>query len=103
MRFRKGYVAFQRAGGYNVIIVDMYWKRVPRMAVKVPDELQALGLLAPYPQLNESWDATENEFGWTVPSLADVPDVETVIDLVAPFHPESGPMLAPIQVARQDG
>jgi hypothetical protein len=101
VRFRKGYVAFQRAGGYNVIIVDVYWKRVPRLAIKVPDELQALGLLAPYPQLSESWDAKENEFGWTISSLSDVPDLSPVIDLVAPFHPDSGPMLTPTQVAQQ--
>lgn len=101
VRFRKGYVAFQRAGGYNVIIVYVYWKKVPRLAIKVPDELWALGVPTPYPQLSESWDAKENEFGWTVSSLADVPDVPAVINLVAPFHPDSGPMLTRTQVAQQ--
>jgi hypothetical protein len=33
--FRKGYVAFQRPGGYNVFVVDVYWKKTPRLALKV--------------------------------------------------------------------
>ena len=35
---RKGYVAFQRPGGYNVIVVDLWWNRVPRLAGKIPAE-----------------------------------------------------------------
>lgn len=95
VRFRKGYVALYRAGGYNVVIVDVYWKKAPRLAIKLPAELQNLGLANPYPSLSESWDANEHEFGWTIPSLAGVPDVDAAIDLVAPFHPDSGPMRSP--------
>jgi hypothetical protein len=62
-RFRKGYVAFQRASGYSVILVDLYGWKVPRLAIKVPDELQTLGLVSPYPQLSESWDANEKSSG----------------------------------------
>jgi hypothetical protein len=63
------------------------------LALKVPDELQALGLEDPYPTLVVSWDPRENEFGWTVPALGDIPDVGAALDLVAAFHGESGPML----------
>ena len=34
--FRQGYIAFQRASGYNVVIVDLWWNRAPRLAVKLP-------------------------------------------------------------------
>lgn len=40
-RFRKGYVAFQRASGYNVVLVDLWWRRAPRLAIKVPDRPRA--------------------------------------------------------------
>ena len=34
----KGYVAIQRPGGYNVLVVDLWWNRVPRLAGKIPAE-----------------------------------------------------------------
>jgi hypothetical protein len=82
------------------MIVDVYWKKVPRLAIKVPDELQALGLVTPYPQLTESWDANENEFGWTIASLASVPDVAAAIDLSRRFILGKGPMLASISTEK---
>jgi hypothetical protein len=42
--FRKGYVAFQRPGGYNTLIIDMSWRRPLRLAVKLPDTPAALAL-----------------------------------------------------------
>ena len=36
--FRKGYVAFQRSGGYNTLLVDVFWRKTPRLAIKLPDE-----------------------------------------------------------------
>jgi len=45
---RKGYAAFQRQGGYNVLVVDIWWNRAPRLAVKIPDEPTALGLTNSY-------------------------------------------------------
>lgn len=94
-RFRKGYVAFQRAGGYNVVIVDLWWRRAPRLAVKIPAAPATLGLVSPYPELDETWAAGENEWGWTIPSIADIPDVALAVQLAEPFHGGSGPMTPP--------
>jgi len=93
--FRKGYVGFQRAGGYNVLIVDLYWRRPPRLAVKIPAPLDKLGVADPYPGLESFWVEAEREWGWTVPSLASVPDVNRAIELAHGFQPESGPMRLP--------
>ena len=49
--FRKGYVAFQRRGGYNTMIVDVYWRKTPRFAVKLPDNPAAL----PSPARTRTW------------------------------------------------
>ena len=89
--YRKGYVALQRAGGYNVAIVDLYWYDAPRYAVKVPGEPSTLGLANPYPSLKTSWQGHQSEWGWRVPSLDAVPDVGEALDLAAPFHPATGP------------
>lgn len=93
--FRKGYVAFQRAGGYNVMLVDLYWNKVPRLAIKIPAPPADLGLQSPYANLVESWGAGENEWGWTVPSADLIPDVGVVVDLVRPYHHGNGPMVIP--------
>lgn len=70
-RFRKGFISFQRPGGYNVLLVDLYWKKAPRLGIKLPDEPSALGLDTDL-GLAEVWDAAERVFGWTVPSVGDV-------------------------------
>ena len=75
------------------MLVDLWWNRVPRLAVKVPDSPDALGLVTPYPELTESWNSGENEWGWTIPSLDALPDVRAAVDLVKPFHREDGPMI----------
>jgi hypothetical protein len=93
--FRKGYSALQRAGGYNVVIVDLYWKKAPRLAIKIPDSPEVLGLVSPYPALEESWSSTESEWGWTVPSVDHMLKIRAALDLATPFHPESGPMTVP--------
>ncbi|MGH2992080.1 MAG: hypothetical protein ACRDL1_00895 [Solirubrobacterales bacterium] len=90
--FRKGYVAFQRAGGYNALLVDVWWRKVPRFSVKVPQPPAELGLLDPYPELESSWYADEQEWGWTVPTVEEIPDVSRAIDLIRPFHPDARPM-----------
>jgi hypothetical protein len=94
-RFRKGYVAFQRQGGYNVVIVDLWWNHPPRLAIKLPRSLQELGVENPYPLLEALWAETEKEHGWIVPSLADVPDVSAAIELVRQYQPLAGPMIQP--------
>jgi hypothetical protein len=93
--FRKGYVAFQRSGGYNVLIVDLYWRRAPRLAVKVPAPIEDLGVLDPFPGCAASWVENEREWGWTVPSLDLIPDVGAAIEIAYRFQPESGPLRLP--------
>ncbi len=91
-RFRKGYVAFQRPGGYNVAIVDLYWAKPARLAVKLPGDAATLGLVDPYPGLVTHWIEKDWEYGWTVPSVDKIPDVGAAIDLAIPFQPAAGPM-----------
>ena len=91
-KFRKGYVAFQRDGGYNVVIIDLAWSKPPRLAAKLPASPEELRIDDPFPELESFWRDTEKEWGWTVPSLANVPDVHKVIILADPYHPRSGPM-----------
>jgi hypothetical protein len=57
----KGCVAIQRAGGYNVLVVDLYINRVPRLAAKIPGQPGALGLADPYPHLQQVWTNAEHE------------------------------------------
>ena len=91
---RKGYVAIQRPGGYNVLVVDLWWNRVPRLAGKIPAKPTDLGLTSPFPHLAEVWTAADHEWGWTVPPGTPLPDVSALIDLVLRFQPDHGPMPA---------
>ena len=88
----KGYVAIQRPGGYNVLVVDLWWNRAPRLAAKIPGPPGTLGLTSPYPHLPEVWTPAEHEWGWTVTPGTSLPDVSVLIDLIRPFHPPQGPM-----------
>ena len=89
--FRKGYVAFQRPGGYNTLIVDMSWRRPLRLAVKLPDTPAALALADPYPDLEESWGAEDREWGWTLIPGKPIPDLRPVVEIAHRVHPASGP------------
>jgi hypothetical protein len=93
LMFRKGYVALQRAGGYNVAELDLYWVSPPRLSVKLPADPATLGLDDPYPGLHATWRPGEGVWSWHVPNAAAVPDVGLALDLVRPFHPEAGPMI----------
>jgi len=84
--FRKGYVAFQKAGGRNSVIVDVLWRKPLRFAVKLPDSPEALGLADPYPTLESDWHQGEREWGWTIPTLANVPDLSPLFDIIEPFQ-----------------
>lgn len=95
IQFRKGYVALQRSGGYNVAVVDMYWRAPPRFAVKVPSAPESLGLANPFAGLKADWNERDYEWGWTIQSLGAVPDVGAALDLARPFHPTSGAMVTP--------
>ena len=92
---RKGYVAIQRPGGYNVLVVDLWWNRVPRLAAKIPAEPTGLGLANPFPRLPELWIPAEREWGWTIAPGTPLPDVRGLIDLIRPFQPAQGPMPVP--------
>ena len=83
----KGYAAIQRPGGYNVLVVDLWWNRVPRLAGKIPAEPTDLGLVSPFPHLPEIWTPAEREWGWTVAPGTPLPDVGILIDLIGPFQP----------------
>ena len=72
--FRKGYVAIQRGSGYNVALVDVWYRKVPRFAVKIPHSASELGLPNPFPGLAEDWEPTEHLWGWTVPNIDQLPD-----------------------------
>jgi hypothetical protein len=84
--FRKGHVAFQRPVGYNTLIVDMYWRRPLRLAVKLPDTPAALGLANPYPDLQQNWAAEDREWGWTL-IPGNIPDLRLAVEIAHRVHP----------------
>jgi hypothetical protein len=95
LQFRKGYLALLRPGGYRVAIIDIYWKNVPRFAIRLPDTPETLQLESPFPELAPSWDSAENMWGWTIPDASAIPDLAKAIDLVRPMNPVSGLMTMP--------
>jgi hypothetical protein len=94
-QFRKGYLAFQRTGGYNVILIDVYWNRAPRIGVRLPASPEELDLKSPYSEFDAWYDAGQKEWGLGPISLATIPDINPLLDLILPFHPSSGPMTMP--------
>ncbi|MDP8928181.1 MAG: hypothetical protein M3O70_06285 [Actinomycetota bacterium] len=78
VRFNKGYVAFFRSGGYNVITLWPHGYADPRLHVKLPEPLEELGTDDPFPGLHRDWIDAWREQTW---------------DLVAP-HP------SPAEIAR---
>jgi len=91
--FRKGYVAFQRSGGYNTLLVDVYYRKAPRLAVKLPDNPAALSLANPYPELEETWYEDDREWGWTLDPLGVIPDLRPAVEIAERFHPTVGPTI----------
>jgi alkylated DNA nucleotide flippase Atl1 len=91
--FRKGYVAFQRSGGYNTLVVDVFWRKTPRLAIKLPDSPAALSLANPYPGLEETWYEDEREWSWTLGPLDVIPDLRPAVEIAERFHPAAGPTL----------
>jgi hypothetical protein len=88
--YRKGYVAFQRAGGFNVLVVDLSSRRHATLSVKLPGSPGDLHLPNPYFGLENIWDASNSQWSWPVASPDAIPDVGPVIDLAMRFHPDSG-------------
>jgi alkylated DNA nucleotide flippase Atl1 len=100
--FRKGYVGFQRSGGYNTLIVDLWWRKTPRLAVKIPDDPSALSLINPYPGLEESWYPDEREWGWTLDLFDPIPDVRPAVEIAERFSPSTGPMDSGVRRSDED-
>jgi ABC-type cobalamin/Fe3+-siderophores transport system ATPase subunit len=96
VRFRKGYVAFQRPGGYNVFQVDLYWRRPPRLLVVIPDDPLVLGLTDPYPELVGTWTPSDRQWDWTVPTVERIPDVGKLLPIARRFHFDHGPSKLPV-------
>lgn len=93
VKFRKGYVVFQSADGLNVIVVDMYWNKPVRLAIKLPSPHTptSLALSNPFPQLDEIWVGYEHEWGWKVPSIGEIPDLGYVVELADKYlKPQGG-------------
>jgi hypothetical protein len=99
-RLRAGYLAFQRAGGYNCAGVEVlrekpveFWIRLPL----TPEELRQRGEDAPdlYPELERRWDAHNKLWRWEVPEIDAVPDVAPAIELASRYQSPGGPMLIP--------
>lgn len=81
-RFNKGYVALFVPGAGKTAVVDMYYTAFPRFAVRLPDRPEALGVSDPYHnRYRVTWGTGDNEWGWTIPTLADVPDVGVALDI----------------------
>lgn len=60
-------------------------------AVRLPEPLAVLSLISPYPNLEESWRDYDGEWGWAVPSVAAIPDLQPAVQIVARIHPAIGP------------
>ena len=88
--FRKGYVAFQRPGGYNTLIVDMSWRKPLRLAIKLPDTPAALALANPYPDLAETWGDEDREWGWTLIPGKPIPDLRPAVEIAHRVYPATG-------------
>jgi uncharacterized protein with ParB-like and HNH nuclease domain/alkylated DNA nucleotide flippase Atl1 len=89
--FRKGYVAFQRSGGYNTLMVDLWWRQPVRLAIRLPEPPATLSLTSPYPDLEETWRDHDGEWGWTIPSVVAIPDLRPIVEMAARVHPATGP------------
>jgi hypothetical protein len=94
--FNKGFVTFRRTGGYKAMLVDLLWNGPVRLAVAIPAAPDELDLANPYPELDDRWAAGEREWGWTIKTLDQIPDVAAAVDIARTFAPASGPMAMPV-------
>lgn len=78
---RQGYNVVLNSQNRKVAIVDVYWRKAPRFAVRLTAHPSQLGLVSPYPGLLEDWDKTESEWGWNVPSLQAMPDIRAALSM----------------------
>jgi hypothetical protein len=94
LKKQRGYLGFYRPGTYYVVTVELT-SRGPLVAVKLPLSPDSLGLASPYPNLEQSWDERNHQWGWYIPNQDAIPDFGPAIDLSLPYQPESGPMKPP--------
>jgi hypothetical protein len=85
-RYRKGYVSIQRPGDHTVLVVDLGIRAGVGLKVKLPDELNALGIPNPFPDLDVRWFAANKEWAWFVPAVEQIPDVGKAVDLAVRFN-----------------
>jgi hypothetical protein len=89
-KFRKGYAAFQRQGGYNVLAIDLMWNKPLRLWVKLPASPGDLALENPFPTLPTVWVANFREWGWHIETANDIPPISSVLDLAQRFNVPQG-------------
>jgi hypothetical protein len=87
LAFRKGYMGFQRGGGYNVITVDFAGYKEVRFSIKLPGSPEEIGIQNPYPKLQTKWLEQWKEWGWMISTSEDVPDVGPAVDLARKYTP----------------
>jgi hypothetical protein len=92
--FRRSAIAYQRPGGYSVVLIELAAETPVRLAIKLPDAPRALGLGDPYPDLLDDWNPTTHQWSWQVVSPDAAPEVERAIEIVQQYHPASRPMTA---------
>lgn len=93
--FRSYYLGFQRPGKYYVALIGLRSEKPVQFVVKLPDDLPNLGEANPYPELSGAWNAHNRQWEWEVPSLDQVPDVASALDISLRYQPLSGPMPQP--------
>lgn len=103
--FRAWWLGFKRPGGYYVPVIDLRRENPIEFSVKLPDSPDRLGLPDPYPELDSRWDRAHRQWRWTIPTIADIPDVRLALELSRRFQPEKGPMEIPptIEPAKDAG
>ncbi len=89
--FRRSAIAYQRAGRYSVVLIELPADAPVRLAIKLPAEPRALGLTDPYPDLLDEWNPTTRQWSWEIASPDEVPEVERAIE-IAEQHAAAEPM-----------
>ena len=73
------------------MVVDLLWNKPVRLAVKLPEAPETLGLDNPYPALAHFWVSGDREWCWTIPSSEMMPDLTIAVDIAVKFnHASSG-------------
>ncbi len=92
VRFNKGYVAYQRPSGYNVVVIAFASSSGPQFKIKLPKPLGELGEKNPFQDLKMGWDDRHREQWWSVPDLNSISTVDVAVEIAARYQPLSGPM-----------